>query len=168
MTQGMGELMAGSMRRPLAKPQPEQRSQKIRRRSAVVLGGVPLFSSLSKRQLHRLADAADEISFRRGAKVVEEGLLGETLFVILEGQANVMRGKRKVATLLPGDFFGEVSLLDGGPRTATVVADTPLLAVRLYRKPFTKILESEPKMASQVLQTMARRLRTVERSSLKS
>jgi CRP/FNR family transcriptional regulator, cyclic AMP receptor protein len=141
-----------------------QQGTKVRRRSAEVLGRVPLFSGLTRRHLHQLADTATEVSFRQGGTVIREGDLGETLFVVLEGQAKVTRGGRKINTLGPGDFFGEISLIDRGPRTATVVAETPLITVRLFRRDFLKLLEREPKLAEKVLLTLAGRLRTVEKS----
>ena len=95
---------------------------------------VPLFTVFSKKQLERLAKETDRQSFAPGVKIVEEGLLGETLFVVLEGRAKVTRGGKKVGEVLPGDFFGELSALDGGPRSATVTAVTPVKVLRLFRR----------------------------------
>lgn len=154
--------MVGAFSEPKLSPNPA----KVRRRTADALGAVPLFASLSRRHLNQLADTADEVRFRQGADVIREGDLGETLFVILEGEAKVSRGGRKLAVLEPGDFFGEVSLFDRGPRTATVHAETPLVTIRLFRKAFMKLLDSEPKMAEQILIELASRLRSVEKSVL--
>lgn len=96
--------------------------------------------------------------------MIREGDLGSTLFVIVEGQAVVSRGGKKLATLVPGDFFGEISLLDGGPRTATVAADTPLSVVRLYRGPFYELLRAEPAIGIRVLSELAERIRRVDRA----
>jgi CRP/FNR family transcriptional regulator, cyclic AMP receptor protein len=133
------------------------------KRGADILAQVPLFSGLSKRHLRRLADLADEVRFREGAAVVEEGMLGGTFYVILNGEARVVRGGRFVARLLPGDFFGEISLLDGGPRTASVVAETPLSTVRVFKRAFDKFLVSDPAVSVKILAEVARRLREVER-----
>jgi CRP/FNR family transcriptional regulator, cyclic AMP receptor protein len=76
----------------------------------------------------------------------------------------VTRGGKKIAMMVPGDFFGEISLLDGGPRTATVVAETPLSVVRLYRAPFFRLVQSEPDLGVRVLSILARRIRRVDRA----
>jgi CRP/FNR family transcriptional regulator, cyclic AMP receptor protein len=143
-----------------------RRGDRDRKRNADALSHVPLFANLSRRQLNQLAERADEVRFRSGADVIREGDLGEALFVILEGEAKVTRGGRKLAVLEPGDFFGEVSLFDRGPRTATVTAQTPLATVRIFRKGFMKLVESDPKMAEQILIELAGRLRSVEKSLL--
>jgi CRP-like cAMP-binding protein len=125
---------------------------------------VPLFAGFSKRHLQHLADATDEVRFPAGASIVEEGNLGETLFVVLEGQAKVVRGRKVRTRLVPGDFFGEVSVLDGGPRTASVVAETPVAALRLFRHTVLELMESEPQFALALLEGIARRIREIDRS----
>ena len=89
---------------------------------------------MSKADLNKLAEETDVVSFPAGTTIVEEGLLGETMFVVTSGEAKVMRGKRRLGTVRPGDFFGEVALLDGAPRSASVVAETPVVAIRLFRR----------------------------------
>ena len=91
------------------------------RRSVTALAAVPLFDGFSKRHLRRLAAEADVVAFEPGRAIVEEGRPGEAMFVVLSGRRSGRRGGRKVATLVPGDFFGELSALDGGPRTASIV-----------------------------------------------
>ncbi len=125
---------------------------------------MPLFAGFSKRHLQHLADATDEVRFPAGASIVEEGNLGETLFVVLEGQAKVVRGGKIRTRLVPGDFFGEVSVLDGGPRTASVVAETPVAALRLFRRTVLELMESEPQFALALLEGIARRIREIDRS----
>src|SRR5947207_892521 len=88
---------------------PEQSPRQVKRRSAVALGGVPLFDGVSKRHLRALATSADEVSFRSGETIVREGDAGETLYVMLEGEGKVSRGGRGVGRVQPGDFFGELS-----------------------------------------------------------
>ena len=163
MTQSLPDAMARSMGKVRTRRQPEQRPTLTQRRSAVALAGVPMFQGFSRRHLNHLAAEADEVDFRAGEHVVEEGLLGETLFVVLEGQAKVVRGDRKVATLVPGDFFGELSALDGGPRSATVIAETPLATVRLFRRTLVGLLRSESGLTINLLQGIARRIREIER-----
>ncbi len=98
-----------------------------------------------------------------GASVVKEGREGDSFYVILGGQAKVVRGGRTVTHLLPGDFFGEVSLIDGGKRTATVVTETPLTTLMLGRGPFARMLEREPGIAVKMLEELAGRLRQMQR-----
>jgi CRP/FNR family transcriptional regulator, cyclic AMP receptor protein len=144
--------------------QPEQRLSRTRRETAQALSVVPLFEGFTKRDLSRLAKETDVVSFPAGTTVVEEGLLGETMFVILSGEAKVVKGKRRLGTVRPGDFFGEVALLDGAPRSASVVAETPLEAIRLYRRTLLKTLEAEPQLTLKILDSLVRRVRALSRS----
>ena len=122
-----------------------------------------MFSGFSKRHMKLLVESTDEVVFSPGETIVEEGLLGETLFVVLEGQAKVVRGERTVARIVPGDFFGEISALDGGPRSASVIAETPVVAVRLFRHALLDLVRAEPILGANLLQGMARRIREIER-----
>ena len=133
------------------------------RRGSDVLGRVPLFSGLSKRHLRGLAGIASQERFVEGATLAEEGEPGDSFYVLLAGQAKVVRRGRRVADLMPGDFFGEISLLDGGPRTASVVAVTPIEVLSLSHKPFQDLLEREPSIVLKMLEELARRLRATER-----
>src|SRR4051812_12911981 len=90
------------------------------------LAQVPLFSSCSNRDLQKIAKASDELSIDEERTLVEQGAIGHEFFVIVEGTAEVKRGSRRIATLGPGEHFGELALFDGGPRTATVVASSPM------------------------------------------
>lgn len=139
--------------------QPEQRLRRTRRQTAAALSHVSLFSGLSRKDLERLAGEADVVSFTAGQTIVEEGLLGETMFVVLSGEARAMRGARRLATIRPGDFFGEIAVLDGSPRSATVVAETPVVAVRLFRRTLMRLLEAEPQLTLKILDGIVRRIR---------
>ena len=143
---------------------PQQSPRHVKRRSAVALGGVPLFDGVSKRHLRVLANETDEVSFRSGETIVREGDPGETLYVVLEGEGRVTRGGRRVGRVQPGDFFGELSALDGGPRTATVTAATPVVAMRVFRRALMKLLQEDATFARTLLRGVARRMRDVERS----
>jgi CRP/FNR family transcriptional regulator, cyclic AMP receptor protein len=145
--------------------QPEQPIKRTRRQTAAALSQVPMFADFSKRHLDRLSKETDEMLFDPGQIVVKEGDLGETLFVVLEGSAKVVRGKRKVGEVLPGDFFGELSAIDGGPRTATVVADTRLRVLRLFRRTLDSLIRDEPQVAQKLLDGIVRRFRQVERQT---
>jgi CRP/FNR family transcriptional regulator, cyclic AMP receptor protein len=164
MPQSLPDLYASRARSATPGRRPEQPPRRTKRRSAVALAGVPLFAGFSKRHLGKLAEAADEVTFRPGEHIVDQGNPGETLFVVLEGQAKVVRDGKTRARLVPGDFFGEVSLLDGGPRTATVVAETPVAAVRLFRRTVMDLIQQEPQLGLHLLEGIARRLREIDRS----
>jgi CRP-like cAMP-binding protein len=123
----------------------------------------PLFASLSKRHVRAIAKVTGVSEYAAGATLVKEGEPGVVFFVILEGWANVLRGTRVAARLAPGDFFGEISLLDGGPRTASVVARAKLVCLELAKRDFDPILDNEPKVAARICRELARRLRERER-----
>ena len=145
----------GRMRRPI-----------LDRQVLELLRGVPLFAELSRRNLRGLAGLAEQVRFGIGRTVVQYGSRGTAFFVIVEGQAKVTAGysNRAFARLGPGDFFGELALLDGGPRTASVVTETPLLAIRIARAEFRKMLASHPDVALKLLEELSGRLRR-ERSA---
>ena len=133
-------------------------------RGLEALATVPLFEGLTGRHLRHVHNLAEEASFMKGAQLVKQGDDGDTFFVILEGQAKVVRGGKTINTLIPGDHFGEISLLDGGERTASVVADTPVTCLVIDRKKFTKVLSKEPQMSKALLKSMARMIRRTDRS----
>jgi CRP/FNR family cyclic AMP-dependent transcriptional regulator len=152
-----------STRRPPDR-QPEQAPRRTMRRSATALAGVPLFAGFSKRHLQRLAADTDELTFGPGESVVREGDPGETLFVVLEGEGKVVRRGKKVGTVLPGDFFGELAAIDAEPRTASVVAVTNLRVLRLFRRHLMALLKDEPQVTLKLLDGIVRRLRQIDRS----
>lgn len=125
------------------------------------IGGVPLFSACSKRELALIARSAKEVSHRAGTMIAREGERGIGLFVILEGECEVTIGGKRKAKLGPGDFFGEVALLDGGPRTATVTSLTPVKLVGLTGWVFRGLLMEHPSIALKTLEALAGRLRSV-------
>jgi CRP-like cAMP-binding protein len=137
----------------------------VAKREQEALARVPLFSGLSSRHLRRLADSMQEVRYMEGASVVKEGDDGDSFFVILQGEAKVVgQGGTEVNRLRPGDFFGEISLLDGGARTATVVTETPMTMLELKRTEFLRMVEDEPDVAVKLLSHTASLLRRVERS----
>lgn len=165
MSQGIPELLKNVAGPRVGGRRPEQPPRLTRRQTATVLGGVQLFTGLGARHLNRLAEDSDELVFEPGQSIVHEGEPGEALFVVMAGQAKVVRGKRTVAHLLPGDFFGELSALDGLPRTASVVAETPVRVLRLFRHTLMKLIKDEPQVAMKLLDGIVRRLRQVSRST---
>ncbi len=126
------------------------------------LATVPLFSALSKDELAEVVQAADELDATAGQSLVEEGRVGREFFLILSGEAVVERDGQEVARLGPGQWFGELSLLDHQPRSATVRATTDLKLLVLGEAVFAGLLENIPTLASKLLKTMARRLREAD------
>jgi CRP-like cAMP-binding protein len=125
---------------------------------------VPLFSTLSKRQLRHIAGLSEEQEFDEGTALAEEGKPGDTFYVLLTGEAKVVRGGRRLDRLIPGDFFGEIALIDGGPRTASVVATTPVTTLSISRPRFRKMLGEDSSIVLAMLEELAKRLRNNERS----
>ena len=126
-----------------------------------VLEDVPLFAGLSKRHLQRVANLARPVRFSENATIVREGARGDSFYVILDGEAKVAL-PRKSIRLKPMSFFGEMSLLDGGPRSATVVALTDTLTMRIARAPFMKLIKDEPIIAAHIMSELVARLRRLE------
>ncbi len=121
------------------------------------LARIPLFSGLSKRHLRRILKATSDYDYKEGHTIVRQGDEGEALFVVLEGRARVVRSGRTVVRLGPGDFFGEIAVLNKRPRTASVVADSPLRCLVLHRDELRKILADEPRAAWAMLGALAAR-----------
>ncbi len=158
-------MATGVGRRPAAPRRPEQPPKRTKRQSATALAGVPLFAGFSKRHLQRLAKDTDELSFGPGEAVVREGDPGETLFVVLEGEGKVTRTGKKVGAVVPGDFFGELAAIDAEPRSASVIAVTPMRVLRLFRRHLMTLLDDEPQVTLKLLDGIVRRLRQVDRSA---
>ena len=124
-----------------------------------LLSRVPLFSGCSQREIAAIARAAKEVHRREGSVLARTGEPGVGFFLIVDGKADVLVNKRKRGTLGAGDFFGEISLLDGGPRSADVVAATDVDMLGLTAWVFRGVLEQYPSIAQKMLVTMAGRLR---------
>jgi CRP-like cAMP-binding protein len=135
-----------------------------KRAGTQLLAGVPLFAGLPTKHLKRIRDLAEPADYMAGASLVKEGTEGDAFFVILEGLAKVVVGRRTINRLMPGDYFGEISLLDGGLRSASVVSETPLKVLVIDRAPFLKLIESEGSIAIALLETTARAIRRTDRS----
>jgi CRP-like cAMP-binding protein len=125
---------------------------------AGMLRRVPMFSACSNETIEHLVSLATPHSVEAGTDLVREGDAGDELFVIMHGEASIRRGGEEVARISDGDFFGELSLLDPAPRSATVTAVTPVTAVGLHRAQFQAALDEIPTMRDALLQGMARRL----------
>ncbi len=132
---------------------------------ADVLASVPMFQDLSQRHLRKVAEQATVKRFAPSSAIVRAGDAGDAFYVILDGAANVRRPGKRTIKLKPGDFFGELALLDAAPRVATVEAETEVLTMRLGRTGFQRVLEKEPKVAVSMLKTLAARMRASEGDS---
>ncbi|MEO6571163.1 MAG: cyclic nucleotide-binding domain-containing protein [Ilumatobacteraceae bacterium] len=126
---------------------------------------VPLFAGCSKRELQALVKAGDEITMTGGTMIVDQGQMGREAFVILDGTVTVKRGGRKITTLGSGAVVGELSLLDHGPRTATVICDTDCTLFVLDQRHFRGVLEAQPGIAMKLLGTLAGHIRELDRRS---
>ncbi len=131
-----------------------------------LIRGVPLFRSLSMRQVKQIGRLADEIQIPAGKRLATAGERGLELFVVIEGQAKVTLPRQRSVrrNLGPGDFFGEMSLLDGEPRSASVQAATDMRLLVIGRREFWQLLNTAPPLVANIMSTLSRRLRAAESS----
>ena len=118
----------------------------------------PLFEGLSKKELAELAKSTDDLEVPAGKVLCREGDLGREFFVIVDGEAEVRKGGRKVDTMGPGDFFGEIALVEKSRRTATVTATAPLRFFVLTSQSFWSLLDHSPEVERKVLRALAKRV----------
>jgi CRP/FNR family cyclic AMP-dependent transcriptional regulator len=132
-----------------------------------VLAAVPLFEGLSQRQLRKVAERTKVLRYGEGRSIIAEGTMGDSFFVVLDGRARVVRGAsgRTIHRLGPGDFFGELAMIDGSPRSASVITVTPSVLARLSRTAFLDVVRAEPNIGIRVMEVLVRRLRELERSA---
>lgn len=132
--------------------------------AADVLSSVDLFQDLSERELRRLMSTAVEMNFAKGDTIVSEGDEDGRFYLVLEGSARIVNGRRTLARLGAGDYFGEISLIDGEPRSAAVVATEPVRMITLARSTFRTLLDEQPAITRKLLVEMCRRVRELDRS----
>lgn len=125
---------------------------------------VPLFSGLNENELHRIVEFSRIAEFPEGARVTQIGEPGDSFFVLIDGTVVVRTPISAAGELHPGDFFGEMSLLDGEPRSATIVATTPVRLLVVDRSHFWRLLEEAPDLTSRILMTLSRRVRHLEQT----
>jgi CRP-like cAMP-binding protein len=131
----------------------------LRRNAKVeLLRTVPLFARCSKRELTAIAAEADELDVSAGRALTVEGQSGREFVVIVSGSADVRRKGRRINLLGDGDFFGEIALLTGGPRTATVTSTTPCHLLILTDRAFRRVTQATPSVGEKVVQALAERL----------
>lgn len=127
-----------------------------------LLAQIPLFRGCSKDELKHVDRAATGADYPAGHVLCTEGAVGRELIMLVEGEAEVERGGKVVTTVGPGDFIGEMSLLDGGPRSATVTTTTAVKALVLPTREFWQVLDEVPALAHRLLRTLAERLRAMD------
>ena len=123
---------------------------------------VPLFSALNRRHLDVIARHADEVKRDTGTTLTRQGARGLEFLLIVEGSARVEKDGKVIAHLGAGDFFGEMSLIDGRPRSATVIADAPVLLLVVEVRSFGRLLETVPGLSKKVMAALCERLRAAD------
>jgi CRP/FNR family cyclic AMP-dependent transcriptional regulator len=126
------------------------------------LGRCPFFSGLSRGELGELTKRTEDLEVQAGKVLAREGATGSEFFVIIEGDVSVTKDGHELRTLGPGDFFGEIALIEDRPRTATVTATTPLRFFVLTRQNFRSLLQSQPELEDKVMSALAERVRATE------
>jgi CRP-like cAMP-binding protein len=122
------------------------------------LQGIGVFSGLSKKELERLSTWTDEVSVGEGHELATEGQFAHEFFVIEDGAAEVLQGGERIAELGPGDFFGEIGLLETERRTATVKATTPMRLIVMFQREFKQMEQEMPAMADRIRSAIRARL----------
>ena len=123
------------------------------------LAQVPLFSRLSAKEREQVRSLMTKVDIPAGTVLARQGATGHEFFIILSGSASVDRDGEHLADVGPGDFQGELSLLDGGPRTATVTTTSPTVLMVATQVEFNALLDSAPSIARQMLPALAHRVR---------
>lgn len=120
---------------------------------------VPLFEQCGGRDIEKIGQLADEVDVPAGKVLMKEGASAREFFAVIDGSMRVEQNGREIARLGPGDFFGEIALVDGGPRTATVTAEVASRLLVVGHREFHSLLEQNPGIQLQVLQALAKRVR---------
>ena len=126
------------------------------------LGRVPLLAGLSRRELSKILEFSEELEFFPGKVIVKAGNQARDFYLVLQGHARLTVPMRRTALLGPGDYFGEMAVLDGGPRSATIVADTHVAALRIGRTQFIRLLDEHGPIGRKILVEMSKHVRAAE------
>jgi len=127
------------------------------------LRNVPLFNGCTNKELDRIARSGDEVTMTAGTLLADQGQTGREAFIVLDGSVSVRRNGRKVATLGPGSIVGELSLLDHGPRTATIVCESDTTLFVISQRHFMAVVDDVPSIAHKLLSSLAARIRELDR-----
>jgi CRP-like cAMP-binding protein len=128
------------------------------------LANVPLFSSCNSRDLGKIAKASERVTLKAGTTMITQGTAGKQAYVILSGSASVKRNGKKIATAQAGAMVGELSLLDQGSRTATVVCDTECDVLVLEQRKLLAVIDEVPAVGHKILAALATRIRDLDRA----
>jgi CRP-like cAMP-binding protein len=131
-----------------------------------LLHRIPLFAGFDRKHLERLSMLTEEVDVPAGKVLIRQGELGDDLMMIYSGTVAVDRDGERVNRLGPGDFFGEIALLERGPRTATVTAESPCRLLVINHRDFHAVMEEFPDIAARVLLSLAHRLRSLDASAV--
>ena len=131
-----------------------------------LMRSVPLFAGLTEHELERLSSLADIVDLPKDRVILTQGQLGWEMFVMVTGSAHVERDGTSFGEVGPGEVLGEIALLDGGPRTATVTLSQPSRLLVLARREFQTMLDEFPDIRLRILETVARRLRSLDRDAV--
>ena len=126
------------------------------------LHSIPMFASCSAEQIDHLAQLGDAVTVTDGHAIVREGETGDTFYVVTSGKVRVTRGDREIASIGPGDYFGELALFDPAPRNASITAVGSVSLVALSRSAFTAALDEMPSLRDAILHGMARRIHELD------
>jgi len=130
--------------------------------TSIPLSQIELFTELSAKELKEVSRFLTRVSVAEGKDLTVQGEVGREFMIVVEGTASVRRNGRLIAKLGPGDFFGELAVIAGVPRTATVTADTPMVVEALNRREFSSLLDRSPKLARKILIGAVKRLHQIE------
>jgi CRP-like cAMP-binding protein len=130
-----------------------------------LLKHVPLLAGLGKREIQEVGQLAEEIDVGAGKALIREGESGEEFFVLVNGTVRVDRAGTRIRTLGPGDFFGEIALVDGGPRTATATTESAAKLLVVAHREFHSLMDRHSSIRDAVLQALAARVRNLDPES---
>lgn len=133
-----------------------------------LLKKIPVFSALSHRILKEIGKLMDAIEVKAGKVLVQQGKTGQDFYLIVDGQARVEKDGKKLKNLKPGDFFGEISLIDRGPRTASVISETNMSVLSVSHRAFMHLLDTAPGLSKAMLGALCNYIRNAERPSVLS
>ena len=129
-----------------------------------LLRKVPIFANLSKKEIEAVARVAEEVDYAKGEFVGHQGAPGDAAYVVIAGSVKVRRNGRKVASLGPGEVAGEMSIIDGQPRSADLVAEEPSSLLLIHRRDFGGMMDESIRLQRKVLLVLAERLREADRA----
>jgi len=123
-----------------------------------LIARVPLFSTCSKKELRLIANLADQVEWREGKTVIQEGRFGSEFFLLIDGTVSVSRDGKKLRELTAGEWVGEIALVANVPRTATVVTTSPVRALVLTGGGFSQLIKDNPSIAAKVMAVLGERV----------